>query len=251
MAFTSRNDKKVSSALLGITYGCLSCEVTFGFCHIWSLQYNNRSQKISGRTQTYSVKEQMNLSLLLGTIISFLPLFLLPPNFILSCPFAFLRLSLFKSRHASASKKGRYIIIIIQDNRAPPLAVWPTSKRHIRPGEAHWWRLQFESRHRSPLCNTATTASVYGHPQGRLYLQQELFIWKISFPVDTRPWLSYQDTNSFESRPLQMGSDTQCQETDRCEFHLKCDVIKYIDIMHSGRNAACSRHTSCRRGAHW
>ena len=187
MAFTSRNDKKVSSALLGITYGCLSCEVTFGFCHIWSLQYNNRSQKISGRTQTYSVKEQMNLSLLLGTIISFLPLFLLPPNFILSCPFAFLRLSLFKSRHASASKKGRYIIIIIQDNRAPPLAVWPTSKRHIRPGEAHWWRLQFESRHRSPLCNTATTASVYGHPQGMLYLQQELFIWKISFSSGYTP----------------------------------------------------------------
>ena len=34
MVFTSRNDKKVSSALLGITYGCLSCEVTFGLYHI-------------------------------------------------------------------------------------------------------------------------------------------------------------------------------------------------------------------------
>ena len=45
--------------------------------------------------------------------------------------------------------------------------------------------------------------------------------------MDTHPWLSYQDTRSFESRPLPMGSDTQCQETDRCEFHLKCDGHKF------------------------
>ena len=53
---TIRNDKKVSSALLGVTYGCLSCEVhNWIVCHHMSYdmcdENNWRSRKKTGLTQ--------------------------------------------------------------------------------------------------------------------------------------------------------------------------------------------------------